>query len=79
MGRITSFTVKIDNEKRDLMKTFCERSGIKMQKFLEKAIVHEVKREIMKEDLYILDEYEKHGKKSASSYREFMKELGLKE
>ena len=37
------------------------------------------KREIMKEDLYIRDEYEKHGKKSASSYREFMKELGLKE
>jgi hypothetical protein len=51
MSKVVSFTVKIENDKRDLMKEFCDKSGIKIQKFLANAIEHEVKREMFKEEL----------------------------
>ena len=78
MSKVVSFTVKIENDKRDLMKKFCGKTGIKIQRFLENAIEHEVKREMHKEDLLIFEEYEKRGKKTATPYKEFAKELGLK-
>jgi len=73
-----TFTVKLDSDKRNLMREFCEKSGMKIQKFLANAIEHEVKREMLKEDLVIFEAYEKRGKKTASDMKKFAEELGLK-
>ena len=35
-------------------------------------------REIHKEDLLVMEQHEKYGKKTATDYREFSKSLGLK-
>ena len=78
MPKVVTFTVKIEDNKRDLMREFCDKSGIKMQKFLGNAIQHEVEREIMKEDLMIHEDYVKYGKKTASDYRDFAKKMGFK-
>ena len=81
MSKVVSFTVKIDNGKRDLMKEFCEKSGIKMQKFLENAIEHEVRREITKEelieDMEAINEYENDRNRTFSDEKTVMKRLGL--
>lgn len=60
---IVSFTVKIEKDKRDLMKKFCKTNGFKMQKFLENAIDHEVRRELRKENLLLSEEQKNYGKK----------------
>lgn len=80
MPRVVTFTVKIEDDKRDLLREYCNKSGIKIQKFLGNAILHEVERETMKEDLMIYQDYMKNGKKTARSYshEEFSKEMGYK-
>ena len=60
---IVSFTVKIENDKRDLMKKFCKANGFKLQKFLENAIEHEVRRELRKENLLLSEERTNYDKK----------------
>jgi len=81
MPKVVSFTVKIEDEKRDLMKGFCEKSGIKIQRFLENAIEHEVKRETTKEelmeDIEAINEYERDGNKTFSDEKAVRKRLGL--
>ena len=78
MPKVVTFTVKIEDNKRDLMREFCDKSGIKMQKFLGNAIQHEVERETMKEDLMIYEDYIQHGKKTAYDYKDFAKKMGYK-
>ena len=78
MSKVVTFTVKLEKDKRELMKEYCEKSGIKIQKFLANAITQEVKREKLKEDLLVYEEYVKYGKKTATDYKTFAKKLGLK-
>ena len=63
------------------MKDFCEKSGIKMQRFLENAIEHEVKREVTKEelmeDIEAINEYENDKHRTFSDEKTVLKRLGL--
>jgi hypothetical protein len=81
MSKVVSFTVKIENEKRDLMRDFCDKTGIKIQKFLANAIEHEVKREMMKEelieDIEAISVYENDRKKVLYGEKAVKKRLGL--
>ncbi len=78
MPKVVPFAAKIEDDKRDLMRDFCEKHGIKIYAFLGNAITHEIERETMKEDLMIYEEYIKHGKKTATGYSDFAKKIGLK-
>lgn len=78
MPRVVQFATKIEDKKRDLMRDFCEKNGIKIWAFLGNAIQHEIERETLKEDLIIYEEYVRHGKKTATDYMEFAKKIGLK-
>jgi len=81
MSKVVSFTVKIENDKRDLMRDFCDRTGIKIQKFLTNAIEHEVRREITKEelmeDMEAINEYESDRHKGFRDERSVKRRLGL--
>ncbi|MBN2754289.1 MAG: hypothetical protein JXR81_05410 [Candidatus Goldbacteria bacterium] len=81
MPRVVSFTVKIENDKRDLMNDFCGRTGIKIQKFLANAIEHEVRREIAKEelmeDMEAISGYENDKNKVFHDEKSVKKRLGL--
>lgn len=81
MPKVVSFTVKIENDKRDLMKEFCDKSGIKIQRFLENAIEHEVKRETTKEelmeDIEAINDYENDKRRLFSDEKSVKKRLGL--
>ncbi|MFP4467019.1 MAG: RepB family protein [Candidatus Goldiibacteriota bacterium] len=76
--KTVSFTVQMDKSVKDRLKHLCEEEGYKMNKFIEKAVKHEIMREQHKEDLLIIDRYEKHGKKTLVDYKKFAKEYGLK-
>lgn len=78
MSKVVPFAVKIEDDKRDLMREFCDKNGIKIYAFLGNAIKHEIERETMKEDLLIHEEYVKYGKKTATDYVDFAKKAGLK-
>lgn len=78
MPKVVPFAVKIEDDKRDSMREFCKKHGVKMYAFLGNAIKHEIERETLKEDLVIFEEYTKHGKKTAADYADFAKKLGLK-
>ena len=81
MSKVVTFTVKIDNEKRNLMREFCQKSGIKIQNFLANAIEHEVKREEMKEelieDIEAINEFENDKNKVMRDEKSVKKRLGL--
>jgi hypothetical protein len=81
MSKVVSFTVKIENDKRNLMKEFCDKTGIKIQKFLANAIEHEVKREMMKEelieDIEAIHVYENDKNKVIYGSKAVKKRLGL--
>ena len=81
MSKVVSFTVKIENNKRDLMREFCDKSGIKIQKFLSNAIEHEIRREMFKEelieDIEAISVYENDKNKVMYGEKELKKRLGL--
>ena len=77
-AKTASFTVQLDKNVKDKLKRLCDEEGYKINKFIEKAVKHELFREQRKEDLLIIDNYEKYGKKTLTDYRAFAKELGLK-
>lgn len=78
MPRVVQFATKIEDEKRDLMRDYCEKNGVKIWAFLGNAIQHEIERETLKEDLIVYEEYIKHGKKTVIDYMDFAKKIGLK-
>ena len=78
MPKVVPFATKIEDEKRDLMRDFFEKKGIKIWAFLGNAIEHEIERETRKEDLLVHEEYVKYGKKTATDFNEFAKKLGYK-
>jgi hypothetical protein len=81
MPKVVTFTVKIENDKRNLMRDFCDKTGIKIQKFLANAIEHEVKREMMKdeliEDIEAISVFENDKNKIVYKEKDVKKYLGL--
>ena len=59
MGKSITFTMKMDSDVRDMLKDFCKSRGFVMSSFLEKAIVDEIEKEELKEDLMAIQHYEK--------------------
>ena len=59
MGKNITFTMKIDASVRDMLKEFCRTRGLVMSAFLEKAIIDEIEKEELKEDLLAIQHYEK--------------------
>ena len=78
MEKTVSFTVKMSRTAKENLKAVCETGGFKINKFIEKAVLHEIEREMHKEDLLVMEQHEKYGKKSAVDYVDFSKKLGLK-
>jgi molybdopterin-guanine dinucleotide biosynthesis protein A len=60
MGKNVTFTMKVDSDIRDMLKEFCKSRGFLMSSFLEKAIVDEIEKEELKEDLMAIQHYEKY-------------------
>ena len=78
MAATVSFTVKMSKQTKEALKSICEADGFKINKFIEKAVLHEIEREKHKEELMVFENYEKYGIKKAVDYRKFAKERGLK-
>ncbi|HDQ25319.1 MAG TPA: hypothetical protein ENN43_01050 [bacterium] len=76
-GKNVTFTMKVDREIRDLMKGFCKSRGYMMKSFIEKAIVDEIEREELKEDLLSIQNYEKNEKETTIPLEKVAAELGM--
>jgi len=77
MPKNVTFTMKVDKDVRDLMKDFCRSRGFMMKSFLEKAILDEIEREEMKEDLLSIQNYERNEKGNTIPLANVAEELGF--
>lgn len=72
-----TFTMKVDKDVRDLMKDFCKSRGYMMKSFIEKAIMDEIEKEELKEDLLAIQHYEKYEKDTSIPLDKVAEELGM--
>ncbi|PKL92623.1 MAG: hypothetical protein CVV21_02375 [Candidatus Goldiibacteriota bacterium HGW-Goldbacteria-1] len=77
MAKNVTFTMKVDKDVRDLLKDFCRSRGFMMKSFLEKAILDEIEREEMKEDLLSIQNYERNEKGNTIPLENVAEELGF--
>lgn len=77
MSKNVTFTMKVDKDVRDLLKDFCRSRGFMMKSFLEKAILDEIEREEMKEDLLSIQNYERNEKGNTIPLGNVAEELGF--
>jgi hypothetical protein len=59
-AKTVTFTLKMNKDIRDVMKEFCNARGFMMKGFVEKAIMDEIEKEELKEDLGAIHNYEKY-------------------
>ena len=78
MGKTVTFTMKIDKETRDILKEFCRVKGFVMSSFIKRAIMDEIEKEELKEDLLAIEHYEKYEKGKEIPYEKVAEELGLR-
>lgn len=76
-GKNVTFTMKVDKDVRDLLKDFCKSRGFLMKAFLEKAIIDEIEKEELKEDLVAIQNYEKHEKETTIPLDRVAEELDM--
>lgn len=72
-----TFTMKIDKNIRDTLKEFCRSKGFLMKSFIEKAIIHEIEKEELKEDLLAIENYEKYEKNNTIPLEKVAEELKM--
>jgi len=77
MQKNVTFTMKVDKDVRDLMKDFCRSRGFMMKSFIEKAILDEIEREELKEDLLSIQNYERNEKDNTIELKSIAEELGF--
>ncbi len=77
-GKNVTFTMKVDKDVRDLMKDFCKSRGFLMKSFIEKAIVSEIEKEELKEDLLAIQNYEKYEKETTIPLDKVAEEIGMR-
>jgi len=77
MQKNVTFTMKVDKDVRDLMKDFCRSRGFLMKSFIEKAILDEIEREELKEDLLSIQNYERNEKDNTIELKNVAEELGF--
>lgn len=78
MEKNITFTLKLSKNVRDTLKAFCKSRGYMMKGFVEKAILDEIEKDEIKEDLLSIEHFEKFEKSGAKSYADFAKRIGLK-
>jgi hypothetical protein len=76
-GKDVTFTMKVDKDVRDLLKDFCKSRGFLMKSFIEKAIIDEIEKEELKEDLLAIQNYEKYEKETTIPMDKVAEELGI--
>jgi len=69
--------MKIDKNVRDVLKEFCKSKGFLMKSFIEKAIIHEIEKEELKEDLLAIENYEKYEKSNTIPLEKVAEELKM--
>ena len=72
-----TFTMKIDKDIRNMLKEFCKLKGFLMKSFIEKAIIHEIEKEELKEDLLAIENYEKYEKNNTIPLEKVAEELKM--
>jgi len=69
--------MKIDKDIRNMLKEFCKLKGFLMKSFIEKAIIHEIEKEELKEDLLAIENYEKYEKNNTIPLEKVAEELKM--
>ncbi|MBP7792153.1 MAG: hypothetical protein KA120_03730 [Candidatus Goldbacteria bacterium] len=77
LNKNVTFTMKIDKNVRDVLKEFCKSKGFLMKSFIEKAIIHEIEKEELKEDLLAIENYEKYEKSNTIPLEKVAEELKM--
>ncbi len=72
-----TFTLKIDKNIRDVLKKFCKSKGFLMKSFVEKAILDEIEKEELKEDLLAIENYEKYERNNTIPIEKVAEELKM--
>jgi|DewCreStandDraft_4_1066084.scaffolds.fasta_scaffold02906_5 molybdopterin-guanine dinucleotide biosynthesis protein A len=72
-----TFTMKIDKNIRDVLKEFCKSKGFLMKSFIERAIIDQIEKEELKEDLLAIEYYEKYEKNNTIPLEKVAEELGM--
>ena len=75
MGKNVTFTMKLDKDIRDMLKEFCNSRGFLMSAFLEKAIIDEIEKEELKEDLSAIQHYEKFERETTIPFDKVAEEI----
>jgi hypothetical protein len=76
-GKNITFTLKLDKDIRSLLKDFCESRGLLMNSFVERAIMDEIEKEELKEDLAAIQHYEKFERDSTIPLKKVSEELNF--
>jgi len=77
-AKTVTFTLKMDKDIRDTLKEFCNARGFMMKGFIEKAILDEIEKEELKEDLAAIHNYEKYEKETTIPLEKVAEKLGMK-
>lgn len=77
MQKNVIFRMKVDKDVRDLVKDFCRSRGLIMKSFIEKAILNEIEKEELKEDLLSIRDYRRNEKDNTIKLKNVAGELGL--
>jgi hypothetical protein len=78
MSRVVTYSVKIESDIRDEVTKYCEHRGIKIRKFIENALQHEIRLETAREEAFSFDKafdnYEKRKKDKGVDFLTLMEE-----
>lgn len=73
-----SFTVKLSEETRKRLKEFCDKRGLKIGAFVEKALKEKMEREEMAGDAKVFTLY-RHEEADAVDYLDYLRERQKKQ
>lgn len=76
--KTVTFTLKMDKDIRDTLKEFCNTRGFMMKGFVEIAIMDEIEKEELKEDLAAIHNYEKYERETTIPLERVADRIGIK-
>ena len=76
-AKLSSFTIQMDTEVKNLLKDVCDKEGYKLNKFIEKAVKNELARRQLQGDYVAYANYMVNEKSTAIGLDDFAKSLGL--
>lgn len=76
MSKVVTYSVKIDSDIRDRVAQYCDKRGIKIRRFVESALLHEIKLESARDEAFnfdkAFDNYEERKKQTGTDFLELM-------